>query len=65
MTEGSDEGLIYHHASFYEAQSLSQNEDTARARVPFYFSPDPLPLALLYLRALYNPPPPGGGKRGR
>ena len=31
-TEGSDEGLIYHHAPFNEAQSFSQNEDTARAR---------------------------------
>ena len=65
MTEGSDGGLIYHYAPFNEAQSLSQNRDTARAMASFYLSPDPLPLALPYLRALYNPPPPGGGMSER
>ena len=60
MTEGSDERLIYHHAPFNEAQSLSQNRDTARqGGGSFYISPDPLLPALLHLRALYSPPPPG------
>ena len=56
-------GRIYHHAPFNEAQSLSQNEDTARARGPFYFSPDPLPLVPPHLRTLNNPPPPGRGRK--
>ena len=56
---GSDGGLVYHHAPFHEAQSLSQNRDTARTRVSFYLSPDPLLRAFPHLRALNSPPPPG------
>lgn len=55
----------YHHAPFHKAQSLSQNENTAMARASFSLSPDPLPPALLCLRALNNPPPPGGGMSRR
>lgn len=62
---GSDEGLIYHYAPFNEAQSLSRNRDTARARISFCLSPDPLLRAFPHLRALNSPPPPGGGRSGR
>ena len=40
-------GLIYHHAPFHEAQSLSQNEDTAMARASFIFRPTPSPAVSL------------------
>lgn len=62
---GSDEGSIYHHAPFNEAQLLSQNRDIAGARVSFYLSPDPLLRALPHLRPLNSPPPPGRGMSGR
>lgn len=50
--------MIYHHAPFHEAQSLSQNENTAKARASFYLSPDPLPPALPYLRTSTKSPAP-------
>ena len=61
----SDVGLIYHYAPFNEAQSLSQNEDIAKARASFYLSPDPLLPALPHPSASYNPPPPGRGMSRR
>lgn len=54
----------YHHAPFHKAQSLSQNENTAKARASFYLSPAPLSPALSNLRASISPPPPGVGGAG-
>ena len=62
---GSDERLIYHHAPFNEAQSLSRNRNTARARISFCLSPDPLLRAFPRPQTLNSPPPPGGGRSGR
>lgn len=41
MMRGGGGGLIYHHAPFHEAQSLSQNVNTAKARASFTFRPTP------------------------
>lgn len=57
----------YHNAPFSEAHSSSfdMRRNTARARVSFYISPDPLPPALPLPQSSNNPPPPGRGRSGR
>ena len=63
--EGSgDEGLIYHHAPFHEAQSLSQNREVARAWFLLIFRPTPSCRLSLICEHRIIPRPRGVGGAG-
>ena len=62
---GGGGGLIYHHAPFHEAQSLSQNVNTAKARASFTFRPTPSRRLFLISKSHIVPRPRAEGGSGR
>lgn len=64
MMRGGGDGLIYHHAPFHEAQSLSQNENTAKARASFTFRPTPSRRLFLISKSHIVPRPRAEGGAG-
>ena len=64
MMRGGGGGLIYHHAPFHEAQSLSQNVNTAKARASFTFRPTPSRRLFLISKSHIVPRPRAEGGAG-